>query len=519
IIILCSYEITLKVKGTGTKNILGSSSSYIYPCPSKIYLKNELVTTMQDCHHVDIIESDSEVKMEWNDIIINSTKNMFCDCSEIIEIDMTKFDTSLVTDMSSMFSSCNSLKSLKVANLVTTLVQTMENMFFECTDLTSINLESFTIPSTTSLYRMFYGCINLEYINIKNFEEKQNINLDEMFYNITPSAVICLSSCPPPTNFTLTDMTETQVTVSWDGYDWNNFIISFDLEGFSNPDNGNKINVTNKVYYTFTNLNSGTRYDVYLKTVCGSKSSYWIGPLLASIESYNLKIKGEYSIDTCSKVIYDDGDYSPNTKSLLTIYPETSGKLLSIKGSGRKEKSIPNLCIYDGIGTSSTKFGCYYGSFTIPLLLSSLGSLTILNTFYSFKEDRGFKLVVGCIYISQSIYGLIKSNKCQTISCDNDWKNIQLKYQYRGNCYSICPNGTSNVNFTCYYNSVLEKCEQYSIESGYKNLCIKCKNNYYPMFNDKSNRNNFINCYQNNSLEKYYLDNEDFFFKSCYESC
>jgi hypothetical protein len=147
--------------------------------------------------------------------------------------------------------------------------------------------------------------------------------------------------------------------------------------------------------------------------------------------------------------------------------------------------------------------------------LSSTGPLTI--KFISIPllgTCPGFKLVVGCIYISQSIYGLIKSNKCQKISCDNDWKNIQLKYQYRGNCYSICPNSTSDVNFTCYYNSVLEKCEQYSIESDYKNLCIKCKNNYYPMLNDKSNKNNFINCYQNNSLEKYYLDKDDFLFKS-----
>ena len=83
--------------------------------------------------------------MEWNDIIINSTKNMFYNCSEIIEIDMTKFDTSFVIDMSSMFSLCYSLKFLNVSYLVTNLVQTMENMFYKCTSLTSINLESFTI--------------------------------------------------------------------------------------------------------------------------------------------------------------------------------------------------------------------------------------------------------------------------------------------------------------------------------------------------------------------------------------
>ena len=34
-----SYEIKLKVKGTGLKNILGSSSPYNFSCPSEIYLK------------------------------------------------------------------------------------------------------------------------------------------------------------------------------------------------------------------------------------------------------------------------------------------------------------------------------------------------------------------------------------------------------------------------------------------------------------------------------------------------
>ena len=71
IIMFYSYEITLKVKGTGTKNILSSSSSHIYPCPSKIYLNNRLVSasTIQDCHYIDMIKSDTIIKMEWNGMI------------------------------------------------------------------------------------------------------------------------------------------------------------------------------------------------------------------------------------------------------------------------------------------------------------------------------------------------------------------------------------------------------------------------------------------------------------------
>ena len=532
IIISYSYEITIKVKDIGIKNILSSSTSYSYPCPSKIYLNNELVQDIQDCHYINIIDIDSEIKMEWNNTTINSTKAMFYSCSEITEINMTKFDTSLVTDMSEMFSLCYSLKSLDVSNFVTSNVQTMENMFYKCTDLTSLNLESFTIPSITSVYRMFYDCKNLEYINIKNFEEKKDINFDEIFYNIAPNAVFCLSSCPPPTNFTITSMTSTQVTVSWVGYEWDDFIISYGYQGFSNPDDGTHINVNNGVSYTFTNLYSYTNYDVYIKTNCGSKTSYWIGPLSVYIQTYNLPYNGTNTIYTCSVVIYDhggpNGNYENYANSILYIYPETSGKVFSITGSVDMETCCDYLNIYNGIGTGGELLGNYNGLNTIPLLVSTSGSLTIkFYTDYS-VVSKGFELTVSCMYISKSIYDIINNNKCFSISCDNNWKNIQKiidqnttnnQYLYRRKCLNACPDNTTNIDFTCYSNSVLEKCQEYSIESESEDLCIKCNDNYYPTLDNKNNANNFINCYKNNSLEKYYLDNEDLVFKSCYKSC
>ena len=156
-------------------------------------------------------------------------------------------------------------------------------MFFKCTSLATLNLESFTNPSTTSLSQMFYGCEKLEYINIKNFEEIENINLDDMFYNIPQNAVICLLSCPAPSNFVINYMTSKEVTISWEGYEFNKFIISYGLQNFIEPENGNKIYVVNKTNYTFTNLSKNKKYNVYIKTDCDSKSSYWIGPLLISI--------------------------------------------------------------------------------------------------------------------------------------------------------------------------------------------------------------------------------------------
>ena len=189
---------------------------------------------------------------------------MFYNCKDITEIDLTKFDTSLVTDISYMFALCESLKSLNVDNLNTAKVETFENMFYNCKGLTSLNLESFSNPSATTLYRMFYGCENLEYINIKNFEEIENMNIDEMFEDIRPNAVICLSSCPPPDNFAIDSRNTIQVAISWEGNGVNKFIISYGEQNLINPENGEKINVINRTSYTFTNLDSNQIYNIYI---------------------------------------------------------------------------------------------------------------------------------------------------------------------------------------------------------------------------------------------------------------
>ena len=271
------------------------------------------------------------------------------------------------------------------------------------------------------------------------------------------------------------------------------------------------MNVNNRCH-TFSDLffnnNPGKIFDIYVEIVCSLKTSYWIGPLLMSLESYYAPYSNNINITTCSKLITIQGS------GILQINPET-GKFISLKGNaGVISGGI--LDIYEGIGTSGKHFGSYNGYSAIPLLVSTIGPLTIIyNQVYS-----PYQLTVGCIINTISLYNTIINNDCRKISCDNNWRNVQNKivqdtgecvtdckttsnkFEYRGKCYNICPENTSNINYICYSNSTLEKCQIYSNESEYEDLCIKCNNNYYPMLNDKSNKNDFINCYKNNSLDK-----------------
>ena len=57
-------------------------------------------------------------------------------------------------------------------------------------------------------------------------------------------------------------------------------------------------------------------------------------------------------------------------------------------------------------------------------------------------------------------------------------------------------------------------------ESNAFNLCISsdAENNYYPILNDNSNANSFINC-SNNRPSGYIFDNYSLSYKPCYSSC
>ena len=59
---------------------------------------------------------------------------MFYYCSSLKELDVSKFNTTNVTDMNHMFSGCSSLKELNLNNFNTNNVTNMCSMFFSCSN-------------------------------------------------------------------------------------------------------------------------------------------------------------------------------------------------------------------------------------------------------------------------------------------------------------------------------------------------------------------------------------------------
>ena len=98
---------------------------------------------------------------------VTNMSQMFQSCNGLTSLDFTNFDTSKVTDMSYMFYYCTNLTSLDVSSFDTSNVTRMDYMFFDCTNLTSLDLSSFNTSKVTDMGGMFSGCNKLTYIKCK----------------------------------------------------------------------------------------------------------------------------------------------------------------------------------------------------------------------------------------------------------------------------------------------------------------------------------------------------------------
>ncbi len=82
---------------------------------------------------------------------------MFNGCSQLLNLDLTNFNTSEVTDMSYMFQGCgnsSSLMTLDLSSFDTAKVTTMQQMF-QSSNIANIDLMSFSSDNLRSMRNMF----------------------------------------------------------------------------------------------------------------------------------------------------------------------------------------------------------------------------------------------------------------------------------------------------------------------------------------------------------------------------
>ena len=122
------------------------------------------------------------IKIEINPNI-NNCFGMFQDCKDIVEMDLSHFDASHVSNMGNMFSGCSSLTSINFTNFDTSSVTfSMHYMFFGCSKLYSLDLSGFKTETVKCIEHMFDNCYSLVSLDLSNFKT-ETINSNSMFSN------------------------------------------------------------------------------------------------------------------------------------------------------------------------------------------------------------------------------------------------------------------------------------------------------------------------------------------------
>ena len=83
---------------------------------------------------------------------------MFSDCSTLSSLDLSNFNTAIVTNMSYMFNGCSALSSLDLSNFNTAIVSDMSLMFGSCSTLSSLDLSNFYTKEVRDMSYMFSRC-------------------------------------------------------------------------------------------------------------------------------------------------------------------------------------------------------------------------------------------------------------------------------------------------------------------------------------------------------------------------
>ena len=158
----------------------------------KIIINTNMTNAEYMFHNCDnIIEINLS---KFNTKNITNMRGMFRGCRNLESLDLSSFDTKNVTNMSQMFAECRNLKNLDLSSFNTKKVIDMEEMFCLCVKLKSIDLSSFDTKNITNMAGMFMFCHNLKTLDLRSFDTKNVTNMSAMFYECFNLESIYLSS-------------------------------------------------------------------------------------------------------------------------------------------------------------------------------------------------------------------------------------------------------------------------------------------------------------------------------------
>ena len=167
--------IYLKVKGKNSQKII--NKNFISNC--LVYYNGDII----DFNGTIFLDNNNNnnLTLIWKNKL-NTSEYLFQDSESIIEIDLSKFDTSEITSMGGMFNGCINLQYINFSNIDTSSVTNMNIMFQNCHSLTSLDLSHFNTSKVKEMQGMFFQCKSIVSLNLSNFNTSNLYYMNYMFY-------------------------------------------------------------------------------------------------------------------------------------------------------------------------------------------------------------------------------------------------------------------------------------------------------------------------------------------------
>ena len=173
--LLFNSEITITLLGSGNQYILNNytinTENLLYSfdyIPDKISI-NGVEIDYTGYMVYDLEKEENNITMIFYDLL-PTCRAMFFNLRNIIYIDLSKFDSSQVTETACMFYGCESLISINFGTFNTESLTDMHRMFFGCISLTSLDLSSFKTSNVLDMFGLFASCESLLSLDLRNFD-------------------------------------------------------------------------------------------------------------------------------------------------------------------------------------------------------------------------------------------------------------------------------------------------------------------------------------------------------------
>lgn len=198
------------IQNVSTIEDMFTTSAGVYVKNNELHLYNTKggrLIAKQDSSH--LFEYTYIDKIDANNLDVSNVTDgsyMFYGCANSTEINVSQWNTSKIKYFDKMFSNCQSLAFLDVNNWDmisgyslnnmfaysgitdidlskwnTSNITNLSNLFFECTRLKQIDLHTWNTESVSTCYWLFRGCSSLEFINIDGWNTCNVYDMDRMF--------------------------------------------------------------------------------------------------------------------------------------------------------------------------------------------------------------------------------------------------------------------------------------------------------------------------------------------------